>query len=201
MPVTTTPLQSSSVLSARSSLSSGGTKREVLDLIGMYGADLWVLIGRQSNGAFGSNAPIVVVRPTYSTDTKRVPGDSYGRPTNNTTANQSTISSGGGAGSTAVTLASGTGFSANQIIALEVGTSSVEFARVSKVSGAVLTLDAPLIATHANSTVVTNFAECVYIPLPGNKQYEIIVDYGNSSSGPDLDIVMLVNKYTGDYSA
>ena len=201
MSVTTTPLIASSVLSARSSLSFGGTKREVLDLINMYGADLWVLIARQGTSAFTGFPPVVVIRPTYSTDAIRVPGDVYGRSTNNSAANKPTLSSGGGAGSTAIVVNSATGFAVDQIIAIESGTSSVEWARISKISGTTLTLDAPLIATHSNGVDVTNYAEVIYVPLPGNKQYEIIVDYGNATAGPDLDVKMLVNKYTGDITA
>lgn len=198
----TTPVFTSSVLLARTSLSSGNLVRTTLDLTGKYGADLWVLIARQTTTAFGSNPPSVIVRPTYSTDTKRVPGDVYGRPTNSTTSTRTTLASTATAGDTQLALTSGTGFAADQIIGIEVGSSSVEFARVSKVVSNTAYLDAPIIATHTPGTIyVSNYAESVYVPLPGGRIYEIIVDYGNSSSGPDLDIIKLVNTYDKDATA
>lgn len=199
--VNTVPVFTSAVLLARTALTSGNTLRTILDLTGKYGADLWVLIGRQSTTAYGSNPPSVIIRPTYSTDTKRVPGDVYGRPCNSTTAVAPTLSSGiTGGSSTALALSAGTSFAADQIIAIETGTSSVEFGRVSKVVSNTVTLDAPVAASHSSGVTVTNYAESMYFSLPGGRQYEIIVDYGNSSSGPDLDVVKLVNTYDKDAS-
>ena len=197
--VNTVPVFTSSVQLARTNVTSGNLVRSVLDLIGKYGADIWVLIGRKDNTAFGSNPPSVIVRPTYSTDTKRVPGDVYGRPTNSTTATDTTLASTATAGDTQLALTSGTGFAADQIIAIETGSSSVEFARISKVVSNTAYLDAPILATHTVGTIhVTNNAESVYVPVAGGRQIEIIVDYGNSSSGPDLDVIILVNSYDKD---
>ena len=66
-----------------------------------------------------------------------------------------TVGSGGGAGSTAVTVASATGISTGDAVMLGPVSGTHEHGIVAGVSGSVLTLQWPLAATYANGTAVT----------------------------------------------
>lgn len=93
-------------------------------------------------------------------------------------------------GQKTLTVASGTGYAAGDTICIyDASFTRLEFSRVSKVSGAVLTLDRNLQYTHTSAQAdnVTRVSD-LFAPvwLEAGSVYAVIVDYGGSATGSDV---------------
>lgn len=181
-------------------LSTGSTLYDVLDLRTAIKAFLFVWFARTSSTSNGGGNPAqVIVRPTLGDVAERIPADQFGRvATTTAAANQTTTTTSCTAGSTTnFNVSSTTGITADTLIGLDVGTSSFEIVRVSKVSGSTVYIDAPVTRTHASGVTVTTLAEAWTIELPGGAKYEIISDFG--AGGGSLAYDVKVQAQVHDY--
>lgn len=169
---TFTQVQAPVVLASGTTLGTVNT----LDLKGKWGAYLHVRIGRRVTTALTRSA-YVAVRKTDD-NTQVLPSNTYDRLSSTAAAGaSSTVSSGGASGTNQVTVASGTGFAAGDVICLhsdDTAASRVEWARVIDVTSATLTVDRNFRTSHNSGDRVTNGAD-VFAPLwlPGGDVYEI----------------------------
>lgn len=185
---------------ARTTISSGGLASVLVDFISYHEVQIFATIAKKAATGYGSNAPEFICRPMYSTGF-RFPNNIWGCPGTITTPNKTTTSAGCSAGDATITLTSATGFAAGQLIAIGFGTSAYEIARISKVSGSTITLDAIILNTHSSGVDVSNYADSIYRRLRGGEVIELGFDYGNSSSGPDIEVACHYITYDKDHNA
>lgn len=195
-----TPHTTATSIRSWGTLSTGGTLYDTLDLRSAFKAFLFVWFARTSSASNSGGSPAqVVVRPTYGDIAERIPSDNFGRiATTTAAANQTTTTSACTAGSTtAFTVSATTGITADTLIALEVGTSSFEIVRVSRVNGSTVYIDAPVTRSHSSGVTVTTLAEAWVIELPGGAKYEIASDFGagGGSLAYDVKITAQIHDY------
>lgn len=205
---TTEPVFSESTVVASAAISPGGVPptRGTIDLTTDYGAYLHVRAGFKGTTAW--NYPLVV-KP------RPVLGGASGiniHPASNATRNlsltaataSSTIGADAAIAATSITVASGTGFTAGDVIMIQDaggGFTRLEWALVAKVATNVLHLDSPLQFAHTlvQADVVTNAAQVFpAIWLPGGSKWEVIFDGAKATTGSDIVVQAVVNKYTHD---
>lgn len=191
-------------------LARGSTLRGTIDLTAKFGAFLLVRIGRTDTTALGT-AIAVLIRRVYggSTGTRIHPNSGNNRTSSTAAAGASTTcaTSDSNSGQAVLTVTSGTGFAAGDLIKIQDsggGVTRLEFQRVSKVSGAVLTLDDILQFTHtaAGADTVVNGAD-VFAPiwLPGGALWEVVFDYGAAASGSSVTVEAVAQPYASDNTA
>ena len=159
------------------SLASGTTLGTLatLDLTGKIGAYLYPRIGRNAATAL-TRSGYLAVRPSGKSSTVLV-SSVYDLVSSTVAAAASTVASGGASGANQVTLASGTGFAAGDVVCLQLAAARLEFARVIDVTGAVLTVDRNFRTSHSASDVVTNQSDTWgRVWLPGDEIYEVTPD-------------------------
>lgn len=122
-----------------------------------------------------------------------------------TAATSTTVGSDSASGQAVLNATLGTGFLADQQICIQDsggGVTRLEWAYISKVSSNTITLDAPLQYTHtsAQADTIRNQAD-VFSPiwLDGGALWEVIIDYGQQSTGDSLTVQVLGQSY--DYDA
>lgn len=206
--ITPTWTDNVSVVSAQVMARAATPVRGTIDLRSKIGARLFIRIGRGGTAAI-TNGVNVLVRPVVNNGGAggTHPAASWSQITGTTAANSTTVSSTSNSGQNVLTVASGTGFAAGQIICIQDsggGVTRLEFARISKISGGTITLDAPLNYTHtsAQADTVRNQADVFIAPfIEGGTLYEVIFDYGDDSAGDSVTIQCLAQTYDTDTTA
>ena len=212
MAVTTTPsfTDTGTTVVAGATVANGATARGTIDLRSKYGAWLFIRVAWLGTTAPGTQALDILVRRTINNNGNEHPGAVVSRKT--TVKNGSTITSiatnaNSSAGATTQTTASAwTGIVAGDIIFIggNAGTvtGTAEWARVSKISGTTLTVDAPFIGAHTSGDTVVNGSDC-FAPmwLAGGSVYEVICDYGANAAGSSVYFEALAATYNSDSSA
>ena len=205
--LTTTPVwnDNQSVVAATTISAGGATVTGTMDLRGLPGAWLSIWIGRKGTTALasaivveiervnnnGAAAPGAVAAPVFSVQSQTA------TPTSQTTCSGSDSS----AGSKTLNVASVSNFAANDIICIyDSGFTRLEFARVSKFTTGVLTLDRPLLYTHraVDTDAVTRLADRWTTWVEGGSLIRVMFDYGGSASGSDVVVLALAQQKTGD---
>lgn len=172
-----------------------------------FGAWLMLAVGRGGTTAL-TNGVDVLIRRIINNNAATAGGvhpDSGQRRLSSTVAaNSTTVSSDSNSGQAVLTVASGTGFAADDVICIQdsgAGVTRLEFHRISKISGGTITLDRNLQFSHtaAQADTVRNKAD-VFAPiwLPPGSLYEVIFDYGDDAAGESVTIVGLAQSYDSD---
>ena len=183
-----------SVVSAQV-LARGSTVRGTIDLRGKLGAYLHVSIGRGGTAALTNGVEVLVRRVLNNDGAGGVhPGTWALLKSGTTAASSTTVSSDSDSGQAVLTVSSGTGFAAGDVICIQDsggGVTRLEWARISKVSGGTLTLDRNLTYTHtsAQADTVRDNSDC-FPPtwLDGGSLYEVIFDYGDDAAGDSVTV-------------
>lgn len=193
MATTTTLVYSQSTIVSAGAISPAAapTTRGTLDLTAKFGAWLFLRLGFK--GTTNWDYPITIqVRPVLASGAIH-PGSAANRNATIIAATaSSTVSVDAAANATSITVTSATGFLAQDTIMIQDGGGGftrLEFARISKVSGSVLYLDAPLRYAHtaAQADVITNGSQMFpKIRLDGGTTWEVIFDGGKATSGSDV---------------
>lgn len=198
----TTPGVSTVVTAAN--LARGSVSRTTFDWRTKFGGWLMIRIGRQGTTAL-TNGINIVVRPTHNNDAVIQPGPVFEALSQTAAAASTTISgSDSNSGQAAVNIASITGFAAGDYICLVDASytpSRLEWCRVSKTSGSVITVDSNLKNSHTTGQAdrVNSKSDCWTVWIQGGAVYEIIFDYGDDSAGESVTIEALaetVDSYT-----
>jgi hypothetical protein len=198
--VTDTPV---SVIAA-AVLTRGSVSRGTIDLRAVFGAWLFLKIGRGGTTAL-TNGVDALVRRVLNNDTAGA-GNVHpaGMPAllSSTAAASSTTcaTSDSNAGQAALNVALITGFAAGDIICIQdsgAGVTRLEWHRISKTATGILTLDRNLQFTHtaAGADTVRNKAD-VFTPIwaPGGSLYEVIFDYGDDAAGESVTVQCLAQR-------
>ena len=209
MPTTYTPSFTDSVaVVAKQVLARGSTVRGTIDLTAKYGAWLHCGIGRGGTTAL-TNGVDVRIRRTIGSDGAggRHPGDLTSLLSQTAAASSTMIGLDSSAGSATLNVASISGFAAGDILCIQDsggGVTRLEFARISKTSALVLTLDEPLTYSHtlAQLDTVRNKAD-VFAPiwLPGGALCSVVFDYGDDSAGESVTVFATAQTYNSDVSS
>lgn len=200
MPSFTTPVFTDNVIVIPSTLlaraATPPTVRGTIDLTGKYSARLFLYIGRTGVTALAS--PIdVLIRPTIGSDAIRYPEPARRR--SSTVAPTSTTISGSTAvGATTLVLTAGTGFAADDIVCIEPGLATEEWARISRVVTNTIYFDSALKQAHASGGVFINKADVWREHLPGGAMYEVVFDFGAAATGSDVRVLALAQTYDKD---
>ena len=198
----TTPTVSTIVTAAN--LARGSVSRTTFDWRTKFGGWLMIRIGRQGTTAL-TNGVVVLVRPTHNNDATIQPGPVFESLSHTAAASSTTISgSDSNSGQAAVNVASITGFAAGDyfcIVDASFTPSRLEWCRVSKTSGSVVTADSNLKNSHTTGQAdkVINKSDCWTVWVPGSATYEIIFDYGDDAAGESVTIEALaetLDSYT-----
>jgi len=199
-----TPNYTETTVVAAVAISTGAapTTRGTIDLTASYGAWLFVRVG--STGVTNLDVPVTIqIRPMLGA--KRHPSSVTTRTgiVNAATAS-TTVSTDAAVAATSIIVASGTGVVAGDTVMItDAAFARLEFARVSKVSGTTLYLDAPLQFAHtaAQADPVTNAAQVfAKIRLDGGAIWEIIFDLGAATSGSNIVVQAIAVNYVSDTS-
>jgi hypothetical protein len=164
---------------AATSYATGTTPNTTLtlDLRTAFGARLYCRIGRNAATALTRAAYFAIRRSgwTGSVQTYLDAGTAYDFISSIAAVNATTVSSGGASGATTMTLASGTGFAAQQTCCAQLAGARCEFFTIDNLTTATITMDdsAGFLVTHNASDVVTNGADCGWVWLPGGDIYRI----------------------------
>lgn len=205
--ITPTWADNVSVVSAQV-LARGSTVRGTLDLRSKFGAKLFVRVGRGGTAAL-TNGVDILVRALINNGSAggEHPGAVAAIRTGTNAANSTTVSSDSNSGQAVLTVASGTGFAADQIICIQDsggGVTRLEFHRISKISGGTITLDRNLGYNHtsAQADTVRNQAHVnAPIWIPGGSLYEVIFDYGDDAAGDSVTVQALAQTFDSELSA
>jgi hypothetical protein len=171
--------------------------RGTLDLRSKYGAFIFIKIGRGGTTAL-TNGVDVLIRRVLNNGVAAVGGvHPIGIPLLSSTAAAAskTVGADAAAGATSLTVSpDATSLAAGDIICIQDsggGVTRLEWARISKISGSVLTLDAPLQFAHtlAQADTVRNKSD-VFEPIwvDGGSLYSVIFDYGDDAAGDSVTI-------------
>lgn len=174
------------------------TRTTTLDLRGKFGAWIYVRIGRHAVTVLNTAAK-VIVRPAYSNDAVIHPSSPEFTSSVVVATASSTLSGATAIADTTITLASGTGFAAGDAICIHSDDTSglrIEFAEVFSVSGAVLTLTAPLKLAHNNADRVVNGADIFARRWVAGG--DVIVVRGLNYSNQNLLMEVLAETYDSD---
>lgn len=187
-------------------LALGSTARGTLDLRTKKGADLFIKIGR--GGTTGlTNGVNVLIRPVLNNDTATAGGAHPGGIdllSSTVAAVGTTVSSDSAAGQAVLTVASGTGIVAGDLLCIQDsggGVTRLEWQRVSKISGGTVTLDRFLQFAHtaAQADTVRDQSD-VFPPIPirGGTLWEVIFDYGDDAAGESVTVQCKAQTYDSD---
>ncbi|MCP4248074.1 MAG: hypothetical protein GY778_13590 [bacterium] len=184
---------------------SGGT----IDLRAVFGAFLFIALGRGGATALGT-AISVQVRPTLGNNAKAHPNSGSSRSSSTAAATSTTVDGDSASGQTTLNVTSTTGFAAGDLICIQDsggGVTRLEWARISKITnpgaGGELILDRNLQYTHtaAQADTIRNQADVFSaIWLPGGNLYEVIVDYGAAATGDTATLRVRAQRYDKDVS-
>ena len=181
----------------------GNVVRGTLDLRLNYGAMLFVRRGRKGTAAPSTSIKVQIRRVIDNGGAGGLhPGAVIPLASSTTTGHATTVNVDSAAGQPVLNVASVTGFVAGDIVCLyDAAFARLEFARVSKVAASTLVMDAPLGFAHtaAQADNVTRIAD-VFAPvwLHGGALWEVVVDYGASTSGADYVAQALAQVYDSD---
>lgn len=171
----------------------GSKASGTIDLRAKIGAYLFIALGRGGATAIGT-ALTVQVRATLGNNAKGHPNSPNTRTSSTTAASSTTVSADSAAGQAVLTVASGTGFAAGDLICIQDsggGVTRLEWARISKLSAGTITLDRNLEFAHtaAQADTVRNKAD-VFPPilLAGGCLHEVICDYGAAATGDSITV-------------
>lgn len=204
MPSTVTPTWTDNVsVIAATTVANTGTARGTIDLRSKAGAYITIWIGRKGTTAPGASI-LGLIRRVLNNGTATPGGTSTPVSFSSGTAaiNQTTINADASAAATSIVVASGTGFVAgDQICIYDSGFTRLEFARVSRVSGTTLYLDAPILYAHTaaqadNVSRQADFFGPVWIA--GGSLVEVVVDYGTTATGSDVVVLAKAQTYDSD---
>ncbi len=181
----------------------GNTVRGTLDLRLRYGGMLFVRLGRK-----GTTAPNVSIKAQVRRLVNNGgaggahPGAVVPLASSTTTGHATTVNVDSAAGQPVLNVASVTGFVAADLVCIyDAAFARLEFARVSKIAASTLVMDAPLGFAHTAALAdnVTRIAD-VFAPvwLHGGALWEVVVDYGASTSGADYVCQALAQVYESD---
>lgn len=144
-----------------------------MDLRNSFEATLMILMGREAATALTRPAKVGVRRTDNGS--RNLPAGPRDCFSSTAAVTRNTVASGGAGGTTSVTLASGTGFAANDNILIQTAGTNVEFCTLSDVTTNTLTIDRStgFRLTHAVNEVVTNGVDYFEMSLPGGDIWEI----------------------------
>ena len=180
--------------------------RGTLDLRTKPGAYLFAWVGRMGATALAA-AVQVQVRRVLNNGTAAVggtAGTSVSWASQTAASIATKVNANANAGGTTVGVASATGLVAGDTICIyDAAFARLEFARVSKVVSTTVTVDAPLRYAHASAQgdAVTRLADrFAPVLLPGGSLYEVVFDYGASTTGPPVVVLAKAQTYDFDRS-
>ena len=212
----TTPTFSEVLIFGPETISRGDTRRYVVDLRTAYGARVMVQIGRKNNVALTIGVGVRVNRiltfdasgglPPYSSGgpfTVGHPAPEYSAVGQIEAAASTLVNADSAAGDLVLNVTSSAGFAAGDVIAIGGGShANWEVRRVARVppGGVTLQVEAPLQFAHtaADSDEVNNKADVYSIPIDGGSFIEVIIDYGASAAGGNIDYVIFQQTYLND---
>lgn len=206
--VTPVFLDYQSVVAAQT-LALGATARGTLDLRSVFGAYLFVKLGRGGTTALTNSLTVRLSRVLNNDTAAAGSVHPVGAPllASQTVAAAATTcaTSDSNAGQPALNVASVTGFAAGDTISIaDAGGTTFtrwEFQRVSKTAAGVLTLDRNLAFTHtaAGADLVRNKAD-VFAPIwcAGGSLWECIFDYGNGGTGDTAQVQCMAQVYSSE---
>jgi len=189
-------------LLASTSITATNTSRTTVNLRSVYGARLFIAIGRTNATAYTGNAPTVIVRPyptSAGTINFRAPATQHSFQCGSVTAVAPTISGAVSAAATSFAVSSATGLTVGDLMCLSPGDSGQEeWIRISRINSTTIYPDAPVLNAHDNADTATNQADCFEVWVPGGSYYEVIIDYGGASAGPGLRAQIYYQTYDSD---
>src|SRR5262249_39639517 len=185
-------------------LARGSTTRATLDLRTKRGAVLLAAIGKQGTTAL-TNGVKVLIRRTLNNDATIHPAPVVELTSLSAAASSTTVNVDSNSGQASVNVASITGFAAGDIICIVDSAftpTRLEFLRVSKTAGSIITVDANLKISHtaAQADKVINKADAWAVWIDGGAKYEIIFDYGDDGAGEAVTVVCTAQTYDSDSS-
>lgn len=195
MPNLTPVWTDNSSIKAITTLAKNATVRTTIDWRTKWGGYLFVRMGRGGTTALSVGVNILVRRTINNAALENVAGGV--QFVSQIAAAVSTTCTAAGtpnnAGVTSLTVASTTGFAVGDLVLIQdnaTPTTASEWVRVAQVTSAtVLLLDAPTVSAHNNTAhTVRNKAEIFAIWLEGGATYELIYDYGASTTGEAITI-------------
>jgi hypothetical protein len=204
-----TPTFSEQNVVPAATLARGATARGTVELTSKFGMYLLVRIGRTDTTALGTAISVQIRRVYGGASGARIhPGSALNRTSSTAAAGASTtVSADSAAGQAILTVASGAGISAGDLLKIQDsggGVTRLEFQRVSKVSGGTITLDDNLQYTHtaAQADTVVNGAD-VFAPIwcPGGCLWEVVFDYGAAASGSSVTVEAVAQVYASDFTS
>jgi hypothetical protein len=191
-------------------LTLGNLVRGTLDLSTKFGAYLFIGIGRGGTTVLTTGVQ-VEVRRTFNAGAILTPGAPWAAYISTTAAAiYKLINNNPGpyaAGTSAFTI-DGTGspaydedicfWGATAIPANAAALATLEFARVSKFSANVMTIDAPSKQSHADNEILTNKADQWLVWCPGGCTYSVVIDYGDDAAGEAVAVVCYAQTYNSE---
>ena len=183
-------------------LARGSTVKATLNLTAKLGAWLMLALGRGGTTAL-TNGVNWEIRPrNQASAVGSHPGAARTSRVSSTTAcNSTTVSTTSNSGQAVLTVASGTGFAAGQIICIQDsggGVTRLEWARISKISGGTITLDDNLQYTHTSgqADTVRNQADVFdKIWLDPGLVWDVIADYGDDTAGESITLRAIAERW------
>lgn len=193
MPTITPSWTDDASIKAITTLAKGAVSRTTFDWRTKWGGFLFVRSGRGGTTALTAGVNFIVRRTINNAAFENVAGPIQFVSQIAVAASTTCAASGNNAGSTTLTVASNTGFAAGDLILAQdnaTPTTASEWCRVAAlVSTTGLLLDAPIVSAHNSvSHTVRNKAEVFAVWLEGGATYELIYDYGASTTGDTLTI-------------
>ena len=183
---------------ASQSVAAGASVSGTLALATKVAAYVFIRIGRTGTTALGAGI-VALIRRTLDTNAVGHPGSIFAARGAVAAATSTTVATDSASGQKVLTVASETGFVAEDFILIGGGTVREEWARISKTAAGALTLDRNLTYTHtaAQADTVLNKAEC-YDPVwvLGGATIEVVVDH--TSTGNSIIVEVLAQTYNQD---
>ncbi len=183
---------------AFTTLPLNGTVRGTLDLRGKYGARLFAAIGRTATTAL-TNGVDLRVQAVPNNDGIRTLAPVVSRLSQFAAGVIPTISA-TNIGDTSVVVSANTSLVKDDLVYIHTPTTFAngEFARISRINGTTIQLDAPLKLTHSASDNFANKADAWSFWLSGGSVYEVIFDYGDDAAGGSVRVVCYYQTYDSD---
>ena len=185
-------------------LARGSTTRGTIDLRSEFGAFAFCKLGRGGTTALTNGVDVLFRRVLNNDGASAGAVHPAGMPallSSTVAAASTTVSSDSNSGQAVLTVASGTGIAAGDILCIQDsggGVTRLEWQRVSKISGGTITLDRNLTFTHtaAQADTVRNKAD-VFAPiwLPGGSLWECVLDYGDDAAGDSVTVQVLAQTF------
>jgi hypothetical protein len=180
---------------ALTTLALNAVSRTLIDWRTKWGGFVFVRVGRGGTTALTQGIPVLLRRTINNGGTEHVGGATPGFLTQLVAAAATTCTASGSpnnAGVTSLTVAATTSFAFGDVVFIDGsgGTGNSEWVRVARVtSSTVLLLDAPTIFAHNNVLdKPRNKADQFTAWLEGGATYELVIDYGASTTGESVTI-------------